>query len=84
MNVEISDDEEAAFHGVAVFKEVELVGGELWESEEFGLKIGFKDSEVDSRVARPKHTQEGEGGRRDGVETRRSSGLTGPVCSQHQ
>uniref|UniRef100_UPI003AF73688 hypothetical protein n=2 Tax=Thiolapillus sp. TaxID=2017437 RepID=UPI003AF73688 len=30
-------------------KEVELVGGELWESEEFGLKIGFKDSEVDSR-----------------------------------
>ncbi|WP_293726344.1 hypothetical protein, partial [Thiolapillus sp.] len=30
-------------------KEVELVGGELWGSEEFGLKIGFKDSEVDSR-----------------------------------
>ena len=29
-------------------KEVELVGGELWGSEEFGLKIGFKDSEVDS------------------------------------
>lgn len=30
-------------------KVVELVGGELWGSEEFGLKIGFKDSEVDSR-----------------------------------
>ena len=30
-------------------KEVELFGGELWGSEEFGLKIGFKDSEVDSR-----------------------------------
>ena len=30
-------------------KEVELVGGELWGSNEFGLKIGFKDSEVDSR-----------------------------------
>ncbi|WP_419615824.1 hypothetical protein, partial [Thiolapillus sp.] len=30
-------------------KEVELVGGELWGSEEFSLKIGFKDSEVDSR-----------------------------------
>ncbi|WP_419626201.1 hypothetical protein [Thiolapillus sp.] len=30
-------------------KEVELVGGELWGSEEFGLKIGFKDGEVDSR-----------------------------------
>ncbi len=30
-------------------KEVELIGGELWGSEEFGLKIGFKDSEVDSR-----------------------------------
>ena len=30
-------------------KEVELVGEELWGSEEFGLKIGFKDSEVDSR-----------------------------------
>ncbi len=28
---------------------MELVGGELWGSEEFGLKIGFKDSEVDSR-----------------------------------
>ena len=28
---------------------VELVGGELWGSEEFGQKIGFKDSEVDSR-----------------------------------
>ena len=30
-------------------KVVELVGGELWGSEEFGLKIGFKDGEVDSR-----------------------------------
>ena len=30
-------------------KEVELVGGALFGSEEFGLKIGFKDSEVDSR-----------------------------------
>ena len=30
-------------------KEVKLVGGELWGSYEFGLKIGFKDSEVDSR-----------------------------------
>ena len=30
-------------------KEVELVGEELWGSEEFGLKTGFKDSEVDSR-----------------------------------
>ena len=30
-------------------KEVELVSGEFWESEEFGLKIGFEDSEVDSR-----------------------------------
>ena len=30
-------------------KEVELVVGELWGSEEFGLKIGFKDGEVDSR-----------------------------------
>ena len=30
-------------------KEVELVGGELWGSEEFGLKIDFKDGEVDSR-----------------------------------
>ena len=30
-------------------KEVELVGGELWGSEEFGLKIGFKDNEVNSR-----------------------------------
>ena len=28
---------------------VELVGGELWGSEEFGLKIGFKGGEVDSR-----------------------------------
>ena len=28
---------------------VELVGGELWGSDEFGQKIGFKDSEVDSR-----------------------------------
>ena len=65
-------------------KEVELVGGEMWGSEEFGLKIGFKDSEVDSRVSWPQHTQVGEGGRRDGVETRRSSSLTGPVCSQHQ
>ena len=30
-------------------KEVELIGGELWGSKEFGLKIGFQDSEVDSR-----------------------------------
>ena len=30
-------------------KVVELVSGEFWESEEFGLKIGFEDSEVDSR-----------------------------------
>ena len=30
-------------------KMVELVGGELWGSEEFGLKISFKDHEVDSR-----------------------------------
>ena len=30
-------------------KVVELVSGELWGSEEFGLKIGFKDGEVDSR-----------------------------------
>ena len=30
-------------------KVVELVGGELWGSEEFGPKIGFKDGEVDSR-----------------------------------
>ena len=30
-------------------KEVELVGGELWGSEEFSLKIGFKNGEVDSR-----------------------------------
>ena len=30
-------------------KMVELVGGELWGSEEFGLKIGFKDGDVDSR-----------------------------------
>ena len=30
-------------------KMVELVGEELWGSEEFGLKIGFKDGEVDSR-----------------------------------
>ena len=28
-------------------REVKLVGGELWGSDEFGLKIGFKDSEVD-------------------------------------
>ena len=28
---------------------MELVGRELWGSEEFGLKIGFKDGEVDSR-----------------------------------
>ena len=30
-------------------KVLELVGGELWGSEEFGPKIGFKDGEVDSR-----------------------------------
>ena len=30
-------------------KVVELVGGELWGSEDFGLTIGFKDGEVDSR-----------------------------------
>ena len=30
-------------------KVVELVGGKLWGSEEFGLKIGFKDGEVNSR-----------------------------------
>ena len=30
-------------------KVVELVSGELWGSEEFGLKIGFKDGEVNSR-----------------------------------
>ena len=30
-------------------KVVELVCGELWGSEEFGLKIGFKDGEVNSR-----------------------------------
>ena len=30
-------------------KVVELVGGESWGSEEFGLKIGFKDGEIDSR-----------------------------------
>ena len=30
-------------------KEVELVGGELWGSEEYGPKIGFKDGEVDGR-----------------------------------
>ena len=30
-------------------KVMELVGGELWGSEEFGLKIGFKGGEVDSR-----------------------------------
>ena len=30
-------------------KVVELVGGKLWGSEEFGLKIGFNDGEVDSR-----------------------------------
>ena len=28
---------------------MELVGGELWGSEGCGLKIGFKDGEVDSR-----------------------------------
>ena len=30
-------------------KEVSLVGGELWGSEEFGLKIDSKDGDVDSR-----------------------------------
>ena len=30
-------------------KMVKLVGGELWGSEELGLKIGFKNGEVDSR-----------------------------------
>ena len=35
---------------------VELVGGELWGSEEFGLKIGFKDSEVDSSFLASTHT----------------------------
>ena len=30
-------------------KVVELVGGELWGSEEYGPKVGFKDGEVDSR-----------------------------------
>ena len=46
-------------------KVVELVRGELWESEEFGLKFGFKCGEVDSRVSWPQHTREGAGGRTD-------------------
>ena len=46
-------------------KVVKLVSGELWESEEFGLKFGFKCGEVDSRVSWPQHTREGAGGRTD-------------------
>ena len=37
MNVEISDDEEAAFHGVAVFKEV----GEFLEEKRVGKLVLF-------------------------------------------
>ena len=50
---------------------MELVGGEWWGSKKFDLKIGFKGCEDDSRVSWPQCTQEGEGGRRDGAETRR-------------
>ena len=37
MNVQISDDEEAAFHGVAVFKEV----GEFFEEKRVGKLVLF-------------------------------------------
>ena len=37
MNVEISDDEEAAFHGVAVFKEV----GKFLEEKRVGKLVLF-------------------------------------------